>query len=137
MSGFWQKTKAAIMLFRRGSAMLLGNSYWHLPQGLGKRFVPGELAGYFNDLTGKAEWKGPVDGQGLPLNELGDKRIYFATTLFQKALGHWDLWLITNDETHLSEFLKLAQWALETRMSMGVGLCGLCLGCAIVLLTQP
>lgn len=44
MSGFWQKTKAAIMLFRRGSAMLLGNSYWHLPKkGLQKLLEPPEV----------------------------------------------------------------------------------------------
>ncbi|WP_243028296.1 D-glucuronyl C5-epimerase family protein [Thermus albus] len=101
--------------------MFLGKSYWHVPQGLGKEFAPGKLSGYFNDLTAKTQWRGPVDERGLPLNEVGGKRLYFATTLFQKALGHWDLWLASNErnETHRSAFLRIAQWALKTQDEHG------------------
>jgi len=101
--------------------MLLGRSYWHVPQGLGSRFSPGELAGYFNDLTAKVQWNGLVDDHGLPVNEVDGKRIYFATTLFQKALGHWDLWLGSPEggEEHRSAFLAIAQWAVETQDERG------------------
>lgn len=94
-------------------------SYWHVPQGLGKQFVPGELGGYFNDLTLKVEWKGQVDEQGLPVNKFEGKQLYFATTLFQKALGHWDQWLISEKEEHRLEFLKVARWALHSQDEAG------------------
>lgn len=58
------------------------------PQGLGKAFRPGELAGYFNDLTCKTLWNGQIDVEGVPVNILDDgRRVYFATTIAQKALA--------------------------------------------------
>lgn len=109
------------LLLRRWGAMLLGRSYWHVPQALGRLFTPGRLYGYYNDLTAKARWNGPVDGAGLPLNEVGGKRVHFPTTLFQKALGHWDLWLASGqkDEAHRSAFLNIARWAVERQDEQG------------------
>lgn len=119
MTDFWRRTRLAASLFRRWLLVLRGKSYWHVPQGLGKRFVPGELAGYFNDLTLKVGWNGPVDEQGLPIHEYRGKQLYFATTLFQKALGHWDCWLITAEGKHRVEFIKIAQWALRSQDEAG------------------
>lgn len=118
MTGFWQKTRLAALLFKRWVLAQRGKSYWHVSQGLGRQFVPGELSGFLN-LTLKVEWKGQVDEQGLPVHEFKGKQFYFATTLFQKALGHWDCWLISKKEEHRLEFLKVARWALHSQDEAG------------------
>lgn len=100
-------------LFIRWVKILTGKSYYHYPQRLGKAFRKGELAGYFNDLTGKTRWTGRVDEIGIPLNVLHDGRtIYFATTIVQKSLGHWDQWLLTSNDVHKKEFLRFCYWLL-------------------------
>ncbi|GEM90763.1 hypothetical protein ODE01S_21970 [Oceanithermus desulfurans NBRC 100063] len=100
--------------------MLVGRSYYHMPQNLGKAFVPGWLEGYFNDLTAKTEWPGPVDNKGIPVNVAEDgKRVYFITTIVQKALGHWDMWLITKRPGEREHFLKLCDWLVENQDRQG------------------
>lgn len=100
--------------------MLLGRSYYHQSQGLGKTFRPKELAGYFNDLTGKTQWVGEVDEKGVPVNILADgRKVYFATTVVQKAIGHWDKWLLNGNETDKEEFLKLCYWLLQRQDAKG------------------
>ncbi len=106
----------------RWARMLGGKSYWHLKQDVGKHFVPGELLGYYNDLSGKTQWEGPVDTEGLPLTSIsGGEPFYFSTTLIQKALGHWDNWLGSKrqDTKHYEAFLKLADWALNDQDEHG------------------
>jgi len=100
-------------LFIRWAKVLGRKSYYHQPQCLGKVFRPNELAGYFNDLTGKTQWIGSTDDEEIPVNILVDgRKIYFATTIVQKALGHWDKWLLTSQEADKKEFLKLSRWLL-------------------------
>ncbi len=108
-------------MFRHWAAMASGTSYWHVSQGPGTLFVPGELAGYFNDLTAKANWTGPVDNDGLPLVRIGSALVRFPTTLFQKALGHWDLWLRSHrtDASHESAVFRIADWALRAQDPAG------------------
>jgi len=109
-------------LARRWTAMLFGRSYWHVPQGPGTQFAPGELRGYFNDLTAKTEWKGPVDPRGLPLvRPQGGAEVVFPITVFQKALGHWDRWLADGrrDNGHRDAFLTAARWALAVQDDRG------------------
>jgi len=68
--------------------MLLGKSYYHAPQGIGLAFDTERLHGYFNDLTGKTQWKGSLDADGIPVNKLADgTSCYFTTTIVQKR---WD-----------------------------------------------
>jgi hypothetical protein len=110
------------VMARRYGKMLGKGSYWHLDQGPGRYFVPGESLGYYNDLSGKARWEGPVDESGFPLNRAADgKRVRHPISLFQKALGHWDVWLGSErrDEKHRIEFLRLAQWARDTQDESG------------------
>lgn len=122
MRTYWRRAKLYASLMRHWGGMLLGRSYWHAEQGPGRQFGPGQLLGYYNDLTAKAHWTGPVDGDGLPLNQdvLG-RFIYFPTTLLQKALGHWDRWLESGrtQETDRTAFLKLAAWALRAQDENG------------------
>lgn len=102
--------------------LLLGRSYFHVPQGVGRVFAPGQLLGYFNDLSGKTRWNGPVDEEGLPLNEgPRGRRIYFPTTLFQKGLGHWDLWLLSGRryEREYVAFTTVARWAVRNQDDSG------------------
>jgi len=107
-------------LLIRWARMLLGKSYYHQPQRLGQAFRPGELAGYFNDLTAKTHWAGHTDDEGIPVNILADgRRVYFATTVVQKALGHWDKWLLTRDDTDREEFLRLCRWLLDKQDNNG------------------
>jgi heparosan-N-sulfate-glucuronate 5-epimerase len=102
--------------------MLAGKSYSHLDQSLSKRFVPGELSGYYNDLSQKVRWNGPVDAEGLPLMYTrSGEPFYHPTDLFQKALGHWDLWLSgeRQEAGHYEAFLRLASWAQHAQDECG------------------
>jgi len=99
---------------------LAGKSYYHQPQRMGKSFLPNELAGYFNDLTAKTCWKGRSDNDGVPVNTLATgHRVYFVTTVVQKALGHWDQWLLNHEDIHKEEFLKLCRWLLIRQDDQG------------------
>lgn len=108
-------------LLRHWWDMAAGQSYWHMPQAEGTQFVPGTIAGYFNDLRGKAAWSGPVDPNGIPLVQINGTLQYFPTTSFQKGLGHWDLWLQSNrsDTEQFNAFEQMALWALRTRDERG------------------
>ena len=111
---FWSR------LLLKWVRILRGHSYFHQPQGIGKAFKPGELAGYFNDLTGKTQWTGETDYRGIPINVLANGcRIYFATTIVQKALGHWDRWLLKQGDYHKEEFLQLCLWLLTQQDEQG------------------
>jgi len=100
--------------------MLTGQSYYHQPQRLGKAFRPDELAGYFNDLTAKTRWDGPTDEEGIPINftEGGDA-VYFTTTVVQKALGHWDKWLLSRDAKEKEAFLTICNWLVKNQDKQG------------------
>ncbi len=100
--------------------MLAGKSYHHQPQNLGKVFEPNKLSGYFNDLTGKILWTGEVDAQGVPVNTLSDGRKFqFPISITQKALGHWDRWLMKKDDKDKQQFLILCNWLLEHQDESG------------------
>jgi hypothetical protein len=103
------------------AAMVGGHSYWHQAQGIGRQFRPRELHGYFNDLTAKAAWPGESDRQGIPLSTLEGKKTYWPTTVLQKGLAHWDLWLQggCNSDEHLQNFREAARWAIESQDSIG------------------
>lgn len=107
-------------LLVRWAKVLAGKSYYHQPQHLGKAFVPNELAGYFNDLTAKTRWPGHTDEEGVPINVLDDgRRVYFVTTIVQKALGHWDKWLLTHEHKDKEVFLELCRWLLHRQDEHG------------------
>jgi heparosan-N-sulfate-glucuronate 5-epimerase len=100
--------------------MFSGTSYYHQPQLMGRVFVPGELKGYFNDLTGKTNWKGKIDENGIPINTLtSGKTAYLPVLLCQKALGHWDLWLTRADQEDRRQFLKIAAWLTGSQDAVG------------------
>ncbi len=102
-------------------SILRGRSYWHKTQGLGRAFRPGHIHGYFNDLTAKTEWGGPIDECGLPVTSFGRGGVAFPTTRFQKALGHWDRGLLREGDldAHRAAFISLAEWAVEEQDRQG------------------
>lgn len=107
---------------RRYGEMFAGRSYAHLDQGLGKHFTPGRLAGYYNDLSVKTEWRGPVDHAGIPLTKApGEKYVYFPIVVLQKALGHWETWLSSERQStqQLASFIQIARWALDSQDENG------------------
>jgi heparosan-N-sulfate-glucuronate 5-epimerase len=109
-------------MFRHWAGMLGGRGYWHVPQGLGSQFARGTLAGYFNDLTGKVHWSGPVDENGLLLNRLpSGELVYFPTAVVQKSLGHWDVWLASGRRSVADRdaFLAGARWCLDRQDEQG------------------
>lgn len=109
-------------LLSRWRRILVGKSYWHQPVGIGRFFTPGQLNGYYNDYSFKAEWKGEIDEEGIPLNQsIAGGSFYFPLTVLQKALGHWELWLASgrSDDWHREQFLKLACWVLHRQDARG------------------
>ena len=59
--------RSRLRLLTQWGRVGLGRSYAHLPQDRGPHFAPGRLEGYFVDLSGKADWRGPVDPAGASL----------------------------------------------------------------------
>lgn len=91
--------------------MAAGASYYHLDQPIGRFFDRSSVRGYYNDLTGKADWRGETDGEGVPVNVLTDgARVYFPITIAQMALGLHDRWLETGRADARERFLSLAGW---------------------------
>ena len=100
--------------------MLLGKSYYHAPQGIGLAFDTERLHGYFNDLTGKTQWKGSLDADGIPVNKLADgTSCYFTTTIVQKALGHYDRYILADDMHERDEFLNICEWLVDHQDTRG------------------
>ena len=100
--------------------MLMGKSYYHAAPNIGKVFEPDKLQGYFKDFTGKTVWTKEVDEDGVPVNTLSNgKKLQFPTLIIQKALGHWDQWLIKKDDKDRTEFLTLCNWLLKHQEENG------------------
>lgn len=106
----------------RWARILAGGSYYHVSQGPGPHFEPDRLSGYFIDLRAKTRWPGPTDAAGIPLNRgRGDALVHFPTTIFHKALGHWDAWLASgrSDRESLDRMNALVQWARDHQDERG------------------
>jgi len=104
------------LMLKSWLSIITGRSYYHQEQPLGKLFQQGNIFGYFNDLTAKTKWRGPVSEDGFPLNRIMDGRLVLVpTTIAQKALGHYDEWLLGRDRRNLREFMQLAGWLRENQ----------------------
>lgn len=94
--------------------MLAGKSYYHNSPNIGKAFEPGKLRGYFKDFTAKTQWTKEVDSSGAPVNTLSNgQKIQFPILICQKALGHWDRWLIEESDADRLQFLTLCEWLVQ------------------------
>ena len=101
--------------------MIHGKSILHVNQDMGKSFVPGEIKGYFNNLTEKVT-KEPelLDNDRLPLLKT-EKRgeIEFPVGIFQYGLGAYDLYLQTGEGRYLAKFKQCVDWALTHQLDNG------------------
>lgn len=106
-----QLAQKATML-RRWARMLSGGTAVAVEQGRGRACMPGELRGYWNDLTGKVSPNTLLDEGGVPLSVIaGGKRAHFPIAIFQYALGCNDLYLLEGKEEHLDALSACASWA--------------------------
>lgn len=103
--------------FYRWLKVILGKSYYHQPQNLGKIFKANKCLGYFNDLVSKTTWIGETDPDRIPLSTIleSGKKVYFATPIVQKALGHYDSWLMLKKRKDFGEFIKLCKWLVNNQ----------------------
>jgi heparosan-N-sulfate-glucuronate 5-epimerase len=117
-----QRLAVYLRMAERYAKMFVGKSYDHRDQGLGKHFVPGQLSGYYSDLSHKTDHPGPFDHAGLPLvRGQGGRLVYFPIEILQKGLGHWDTWLGSERQStqDWTLFLQVARWALESQDENG------------------
>lgn len=107
-------------MLRRWAKMLGGGTAVAVEQGRGRVCVPGELRGYWNDLTGKVSPDTLLDGDGVPLSVIaGGERVNFPIAIFQYALGCNDLYLIDGGRKHLDALGACASWAAAAQRPDG------------------
>ena len=86
-----------IALIKRWSNILLNKNCVAVLQGEGKIYSKETISGYYNDLTGKVSSNTLLDDNGIAVNIISNnKKVYFPISIFQYALGLWDLYLLTN-----------------------------------------
>ena len=103
-----------LLLVRGWAAILVGRSYRHRPQDVGRAFRPDRLDGYFVDLTAKTEYNGPFDPAGLPLTRALGRLVHHPTVVLQFGLGHWDRSLDEGPRAaeHRGRFIDVATWTV-------------------------
>ena len=116
--------KKIFRLLKRWINMLNGKSSFHVKQDKGKCYSKTEIKGYYNDLTNKVSEKTILDENGIPINTtITGIKAYFPISIFQYALGLYDLYLMKKDIKYLDEFIKIANWAKNNQESSGMWKC--------------
>lgn len=111
-----------ITMVRRWAKILAGGTEVAVEQGPGRCCRVGEIAGYWNDLTGKVSPNTLLDDDGVPLSVIaGWKKVHFPIAVFQYALGRYDLSLLEPEkaEEHVSALRVCADWALSSQRKDG------------------
>lgn len=105
---------------KKWTKMLTGNSEMHVHQTMGKSFKKDYIEGYFNNLTEKV-LKEPqfLDTSKLPMYHAEQGDVIFPVTIFQYALGAYDLYLQTKNSKYIKKFIQLANWTLESQKANG------------------
>ena len=107
-------------MLRRWINIALGKSATAIRQDQGKYYQKTELAGYYNDLTGKIGDGTVVDNQGIPLSQIGKEEFaHFPIAIFQYGLGMYDLYLAGDTRCDCAVLKNIAQWALENQRDDG------------------
>ena len=115
-----------LKLIKRWMNMLMGKSTFHVKQEEGKVYdISGDdIKGYYNDLTNKVTSKTIFDENGIPKNKtISGIEAYFPITIFQYALGLYDLYLIEKDDKYIEHFMKIAKWGLDNIENSGMWDC--------------
>jgi hypothetical protein len=109
-----------VTMLRRWGRILSGGTAVAVEQGRGRASEPGQLLGYWNDLTGKVSADTLLDSEDVPLSVIaGGERRHFPIAIFQYALGCNDLYLIKGQERHLRALRTCADWAIAHQREDG------------------
>ena len=102
--------------------MLKGDSLLHVDQGVGKKFVPLKIEGYYNDLTKKVT----LDEEHIRAVEyipqfetISGERVYFAVQIIQYGLGCYDLYLATKEPLYFEKYKTCVQWIEDQQNENG------------------
>jgi hypothetical protein len=107
-------------MLRRWINIALGKSATAIRQDAGRYFRSTELAGYYNDLTGKIGSGTLVDKDGIPLSQIGKEEFaYFPIAIFQYGLGMYDLLLAGDARADRAVLDRIACWALKNQRADG------------------
>ena len=107
----------AINIYRikKWCKMLAGKSILHVDQDLGKKISPGEIKGYYNDLTQKVvkDCDNLNNPSYIPkfVAESGIET-EFPISIIQYGLGCYDLYLESNNELYRNKFFACVEWVL-------------------------
>lgn len=105
---------------KKWTKMLSGRSLLHVNQGCGTCFVPGEVKGYFNDLTQKVlNDPGPMERHEVPAYPTEKGTMVTPVGVFQYGLGAYDLYLRTNEEKYKNAFEMCVRWAVSNILADG------------------
>lgn len=103
--------------------MLRHDSVLHVEQSEGKHYSASEIAGYYNNFSGKIESTKNFDAVGIPQNIASHgnekEKVYFPIAIFQYGLGAYDLWLETKKRDYYNTFLAMADWAVCNQEESG------------------
>lgn len=111
-----------VAMLKRWARIVARKTEVAVEQGPGRACRVGELAGYWNDLTGKVSPNTLVDDDGVPLSVIaGGERVRFPIAVFQYALGCHDLSLLEPDraDAHRGALRACADWALSVQCPDG------------------
>ncbi|GEK15063.1 D-glucuronyl C5-epimerase family protein [Aliivibrio fischeri] len=101
--------------------MFIGKSQFHKEQGVGEVLSSDTLKGYPSNLIEKTNWQGFVDDNGIIKNKLtSGELIYFPIAIAQKALGHYDLYLINCNDKDKNEFLNSCNFLISIMEDNGL-----------------
>lgn len=105
-------------MFKRWLNILTNKNVVAIRQDVGKKYSIENISGYYNDLTGKVNDKVLYDNDKIPLNEIaGNKKVYFPITIFQFALGLWDLSLLGRGD--YDWFIKICNYIIGIQEENG------------------
>lgn len=109
-----------IALLKRWTKILSKKNCVAVHQGEGKIYSKEQISGYYNDLTGKISPNTILDDNGVVINIIANnKRVYFPISIFQYALGLWDLYLLTKNNNYLISFFKQCDWIIKNQLDNG------------------
>lgn len=115
-----QFIQGKLTLVKRWIKILSRRNCVAVQQGEGKIYSRDKILGYYNDLTGKVNKNTILDSNGIPINIIANgKKVYFPISIFQYALGLWDLYLLTNEEKRKLEFFKQCEWIIANQKENG------------------
>lgn len=101
--------------------MIFGKSILHVNQTLGLQFKPGEVYGYFNNLTEKVTKDvDALRNESLPkMFDDNGREVIFPVSIFQYGLGAFDLMLEHKKDIYSRQFWRCVEWAYKNQNDEG------------------